>query len=650
MQNDFLAVSLRSNMLVLNARDEFDGEPLVDFPAAVNHVLRHGMSDEEGKVQEYTRISWDSNYKAEQKRRKYQDLPYVESLDDFERLPAWGRSRQGLVHYLLADEKYTPTAKATPEKRKALDDHQKEMIGMLTGELFWDATTEDDTTISPGKAECDKMLAKDIRAKWRESTRIQTLLSSLEERLMDMSRKVLIFDESARVLNVVGIALEESGLNYYYIHGGVAKDERTKLLAEFSNSKKQDPVRIFLITTKCGGVGLDQLKVADTVYIMTPSHNPFLEAQCIARASRMGNNKEVNVFRFFTPDSIEERISHIQDEKKLKASNLFDPRKASNEGIKKMMKWESGKDFLEMVSTTERINVDPTYQTNVVQLKSMSDDEEPRRPRAKKEDQRRPKSSDEDEDEEGKATSQPSRSMSPRTHEHTDSGPPSPRDSDDASNSEGHENLDQNREPSPPIFEQSTESNLTSPRDSNDDGNGVHTTNDDVGSEVEDLPSNEALNFEALFTTHDQRSNTSNPSHPRYPQRDGLGFSNQLASPFLVPSTNPSQTHAWNQRHIFQFPPALRPWEHGQFPGTEDYVNFGPMNGGYRNSVEPAPDNLLGFMDEPGFPTHTEMIGGSVQEDYDLMGDWKMEETDNDRALRMIREEGRDARRARGGR
>jgi hypothetical protein len=71
------------------------------------------------------------------------------------------------------------------------------------------------------------------------------------------------------------------------------------------------------------------------------------------------------------------------------------------------------------------------------------------------------------------------------------------------------------------------------------------------------------------------------------------------------------------------------------------------VNEGYGNPVEPAPDNFLGFMDEPRFPTHTEMIGDSVQGDYNFMEDLKMEETENDRALRILREQGRDARRGR---
>ena len=72
--------------------------------------------------------------------------------------------------------------------------------------------------------------------------------------------------------------------------------------------------RIFLISLKAGGVGLN-LTAADYVFILDPWWNPASEMQALSRAHRIGQDKSVFVYRYITSDSIEEKISRLQEKK-----------------------------------------------------------------------------------------------------------------------------------------------------------------------------------------------------------------------------------------------------------------------------------------------------------------------------------------------
>ena len=81
-------------------------------------------------------------------------------------------------------------------------------------------------------------------------------------------------------------------------------------------------IRAFLISLKAGGVGLN-LTQADYVFIVDPWWNPAAEAQAIARAHRIGQNKQVIAYRFITKDSIEEKIIRLQEDKRKLAETFI---------------------------------------------------------------------------------------------------------------------------------------------------------------------------------------------------------------------------------------------------------------------------------------------------------------------------------------
>lgn len=128
--------------------------------------------------------------------------------------------------------------------------------------------------------------------------------------LRSEEHKVLIFSSFVKHLEVLAEAFRERGWKYALLTG--ATNNRPSEIAHFTEQKD---VQAFLISLKAGGVGLN-LTQADYVFIIDPWWNPAAESQAIARAHRIGQDKQVIAYRFITQNSIEEKILYLQDEKR----------------------------------------------------------------------------------------------------------------------------------------------------------------------------------------------------------------------------------------------------------------------------------------------------------------------------------------------
>ena len=128
--------------------------------------------------------------------------------------------------------------------------------------------------------------------------------------LQSEGHKVLIFSSFVKHLEVLAEAFRRRGWKYALLTG--ATNNRPSEIAHFTEQKD---VQAFLISLKAGGVGLN-LTQADYVFIIDPWWNPAAESQAIARAHRIGQDKQVIAYRFITQNSIEEKILHLQDEKR----------------------------------------------------------------------------------------------------------------------------------------------------------------------------------------------------------------------------------------------------------------------------------------------------------------------------------------------
>ena len=101
--------------------------------------------------------------------------------------------------------------------------------------------------------------------------------------------------------------------------GSTSAPDREKAIQSFQND---DEVRVFLISLKAGGVGLN-LTAADYVYIVDPWWNPAVEQQAIDRTHRIGQTKNIFAYRMICNDTVEDKILKLQDRKRSLAKELI---------------------------------------------------------------------------------------------------------------------------------------------------------------------------------------------------------------------------------------------------------------------------------------------------------------------------------------
>ncbi|MCS6822809.1 MAG: SNF2-related protein [Cytophagaceae bacterium] len=131
------------------------------------------------------------------------------------------------------------------------------------------------------------------------------------------NHKILLFSQFVKHLNILRKQFEDLNLPYAYLDGRTK--DREEQVEKFQNN---DNIRLFLISLKAGGVGLN-LTSADYVFILDPWWNPAIEAQAIDRAYRIGQKNTVFTYKFITQNSVEEKILNLQRHKQKLASDLI---------------------------------------------------------------------------------------------------------------------------------------------------------------------------------------------------------------------------------------------------------------------------------------------------------------------------------------
>ncbi len=135
----------------------------------------------------------------------------------------------------------------------------------------------------------------------------------------DSGRKIIIFSEWVRMLELVRELALEMGLEFAWHTGSVPQDRRR---AEINRFKKDPACRLFL-SSEAGGVGLN-LQVADTVINMDLPWNPAKLEQRIARAWRKYQTRPVGVVNLIAEDSIEHRMVYLLEQKQGLADGVLD--------------------------------------------------------------------------------------------------------------------------------------------------------------------------------------------------------------------------------------------------------------------------------------------------------------------------------------
>lgn len=108
-----------------------------------------------------------------------------------------------------------------------------------------------------------------------------------------------------QIMSIMEDFMNYRGYPYLRLDGSTKSDDRSSLLQLFNSPGS--PYFVFLLSTRAGGLGLN-LQAADTVIIFDSDWNPHQDLQAQDRAHRIGQTKEVRIFRLVTQNSIEENI------------------------------------------------------------------------------------------------------------------------------------------------------------------------------------------------------------------------------------------------------------------------------------------------------------------------------------------------------
>ncbi|KAK7051471.1 chromatin remodeling complex Adenosinetriphosphatase [Paramarasmius palmivorus] len=131
------------------------------------------------------------------------------------------------------------------------------------------------------------------------------VLDKLLKSMKAKGSRVLIFSQMSRVLDILEDYCLFREYKYCRIDGSTAHDDRILAIDEYN--KPGSEKFIFLLTTRAGGLGIN-LTTADVVVLYDSDWNPQADLQAMDRAHRIGQTKQVYVFRFITEGSVEERM------------------------------------------------------------------------------------------------------------------------------------------------------------------------------------------------------------------------------------------------------------------------------------------------------------------------------------------------------
>jgi SNF2 family DNA or RNA helicase len=221
------------------------------------------------------------------------------------------------------------------EQRKVYDAYRNDYRDKILGTIESQGIQKSQLTILQGLMKlrqiCDSPAILNETEKYpNHSIKLDELAREISENIGN--HKALIFSQFLGMLALIKEKLIELEIPFAYFDGSTTATDREKAIREFQDN---DSCRVFLISLKAGGVGLN-LTAADYVYIVDPWWNPAVEQQAIDRTHRIGQTKNIFAYRMICKDSIEDKILQLQDRKRLLAKDLI----ADDDGFVKSLSRE----------------------------------------------------------------------------------------------------------------------------------------------------------------------------------------------------------------------------------------------------------------------------------------------------------------------
>ncbi len=208
------------------------------------------------------------------------------------------------------------------EQRKIYDAYRNSYRDKILGTIDEQGIDKSQLTILQGLMKlrqiCDSPAILNEEEKYpNHSIKLDELAREIAENIGD--HKALVFSQFLGMLALIKGKLKEQEVPFEYFDGSTSATDREKAIQNFQNN---DECRVFLISLKAGGVGLN-LTAADYVYIVDPWWNPAVEQQAIDRTHRIGQTKNIFAYRMICIDTIEDKILQLQERKRKLASELI---------------------------------------------------------------------------------------------------------------------------------------------------------------------------------------------------------------------------------------------------------------------------------------------------------------------------------------
>jgi len=133
--------------------------------------------------------------------------------------------------------------------------------------------------------------------------------------------KIIVVSQFTSFLSILQPLLRENNFPTVRLDGSMTHMNRSEAVSVFQSTHPNSP-KVMLLSLKAGGVGLN-LTAANHLLLLDPAWNPAVEWQCFDRTHRMGQNKDVTIYKFITKDSIEEKMLEIQAKKEKLITGAF---------------------------------------------------------------------------------------------------------------------------------------------------------------------------------------------------------------------------------------------------------------------------------------------------------------------------------------
>ena len=139
------------------------------------------------------------------------------------------------------------------------------------------------------------------------------MLHTLLRQLHSGGHRCLIFTQMTKMLDILETWINICGYSYLRLDGATKTDERQKLMDRYNLTPK---IFIFILATRAGGLGIN-LTGADTVIFYDSDWNPTIDLQAQDRAHRIGQTRQVHIYRLVSESTVEENILRKANQKRL---------------------------------------------------------------------------------------------------------------------------------------------------------------------------------------------------------------------------------------------------------------------------------------------------------------------------------------------